>query len=99
MPAMGILDGELAIVTGGASGIGRVTAQRMQEEGATVAIVDIDEDGAARATKEHGFPAFVADVRDGDACTEAIGAAAGALGGLTVLFNNAGVGAAMPLHT
>jgi len=54
--AMGMLDGELAIVTGGASGIGRATAARMVEEGASVAIIDADgfrllddEDVAARA--------------------------------------------------
>lgn len=95
---MGILEGELAVVTGGASGIGRATAVRLAEEGAAVAIVDVDGDGAAGVTKELGFASFVADVRDGDACTGAIRGAADALGGLTVLFNNAGVGAAMPLH-
>jgi NAD(P)-dependent dehydrogenase (short-subunit alcohol dehydrogenase family) len=98
MPAMGMIEGELAIVTGGASGIGRATVVRMLEEGAQVAIVDVDADTAAATAAELGVPSFVADVRDGDACTQAIRAATDALGGLTVLFNNAGVGAAMPLH-
>jgi NAD(P)-dependent dehydrogenase (short-subunit alcohol dehydrogenase family) len=95
---MGMLEGERAIVTGGASGIGRETAVRMLEEGATVALVDVDEDALGATASELGIPAVVADVGDAAACTNAINEAAAALGGLTVLFNNAGVGAAMPLH-
>ncbi|HEY3723212.1 MAG TPA: SDR family NAD(P)-dependent oxidoreductase [Acidimicrobiia bacterium] len=95
---MGLLEGEMAIVTGGASGIGLATARRMAGEGATVAIVDVDEAAAKAVTAESGIPSFVADVSDSEACAAAIEAAAGALGGLTVLFNNAGVGAAKPLH-
>jgi NAD(P)-dependent dehydrogenase (short-subunit alcohol dehydrogenase family) len=98
MPAMGMLDGELAVITGGVAGIGRATATRMTEEGAAVAVIDIDADGCKELTAELGIPAFVADVRDPDACTQAVEDAAAELGGLTVLFNNAGVGAAMPLH-
>jgi NAD(P)-dependent dehydrogenase (short-subunit alcohol dehydrogenase family) len=96
---MGMLDGELAVVTGGASGIGRVTVVRMLEEGATVAIVDVDEVASKQLSTELGIAAFVADVSDPAACTQAIDDAAAALGGLTVLFNNAGVGNAMPLHS
>ena len=95
---MGMLDGELAIVTGGASGIGRATAARMVEEGASVAIIDADGDGTAVTATELGLEGFVADVSDPEACTRAINDAATALGGLTTLFNNAGVGAAKPLH-
>ncbi len=95
---MGMLDGERAIVTGGAGGIGRATARRMVEEGASVAIVDVDVDATTATTAELGLPGFVADVSDPEACSRAIEDAASALGGLTVLFNNAGVGNAMPLH-
>lgn len=98
MPAMGMLDGAQAVITGGASGIGRATALRMVDEGASVAIVDIDERACVDLTAELGIRSFVADVRDPMACTQAVRDAADALGGLTVLFNNAGVGAAMPLH-
>jgi NAD(P)-dependent dehydrogenase (short-subunit alcohol dehydrogenase family) len=92
---MGLLDGRRAVITGGASGIG---ARRMREEGASVAIVDIDAEGAAAVAAEIDGMSFVADVADPEACTAAIAAAADALGGLSVLFNNAGIGAARPLH-
>ena len=95
---MGLLDGQRAVITGGASGIGAATARRMHEEGARVAIVDVDADGAAAVATEVEGIAFTADVADPDQCTAAIGAAADALGGLSVLFNNAGIGAARPLH-
>ena len=67
-------------------------------KGASVAIVDVDGDATAATAAELGLAGFVADVSDPEACTRAINDAAAALGGLTVLFNNAGVGAAMPLH-
>src|SRR5580704_14969248 len=44
---MGLLDGRAAVVTGGGSGIGRATCRRMAEEGARVAVVDVDEESAA----------------------------------------------------
>ena len=95
---MGLLDGQRAVITGGASGIGAATARRMHEEGAAIAIVDIDDAaGAAIAASVDGH-AFTADVSDPDACAAAINAAAAALGGISILFNNAGVGAARPLH-
>ncbi|MSO37678.1 MAG: SDR family oxidoreductase [Acidimicrobiia bacterium] len=95
---MGMLDGELAIVTGGASGIGLATVRRMAEEGAKVAVLDIDGEGARAVAAEIGGFAIEADVSDSETCSEAIAEMADALGGLTVLFNNAGVGNAMPLH-
>ena len=49
---MGLLDGTRAVVTGGASGIGAATVRRMAEEGARVAVVDLDGDGAERLAKE-----------------------------------------------
>lgn len=95
---MGLLDGQSAVITGGASGIGAATAQRMYEEGADVAIIDIDEEqGQAVADAVDGV-FFPADVADPEALTLAIHKSADAMSALTVLFNNAGIGAARPLH-
>jgi NAD(P)-dependent dehydrogenase (short-subunit alcohol dehydrogenase family) len=95
---MGLLDGQLAIVTGGAAGIGRATVERFAAEGARVAVLDIDGDGAAALAAAVDGVAVVADVADPDGCAAGIATAADALGGLSILVNNAGVGAAMPLH-
>jgi NAD(P)-dependent dehydrogenase (short-subunit alcohol dehydrogenase family) len=95
---MGLLDGQRAVITGGASGIGAETARRMCEEGASVGIIDVDTDGAAGVAAEVDGVYFTADVSDPESCTGAIGAASSALGGITVLFNNAGIGAARSLH-
>ncbi len=94
---MGLLDGQRAVVTGGGSGIGRATARRMAEEGARVAVVDIDGDAAGAAAKEIDGTAHVADVSDPDALRDAFDAAAEAMGGITTLFNNAGIGGMSPL--
>jgi len=94
---MGLLDGRRAVVTGGASGIGRTTARRMAEEGASVAVIDIDGDGAGDCAKEIGGTAHVADVSDPDGLRDAFDAAAEAMGGITVLYNNAGIGGMSPL--
>lgn len=96
---MGLLDGELAIVTGGGAGIGRATCERFAQEGARVAVLDIDPESAARVAADIGGVAVVTDVADPEQCARGIAEAHTALGGLTILVNNAGVGAAMPLHS
>ncbi|TPG19939.1 SDR family oxidoreductase [Sphingomonas koreensis] len=85
--------GKRAIVTGGASGIGRATALRLAEEGAAVLIGDIDEAGGRDlADTSNGRITFQrTDVTDA-ADIEALIAAADAAGGLDILFNNAGAG-------
>ena len=95
---MGLLEGQRAVVTGGASGIGRATARRMAEEGAAVAVVDINGDAAGACARDIGGTAHVADVADPEGLREAFDAAAEAMGGMTILFNNAGVGNLSPLH-
>jgi NAD(P)-dependent dehydrogenase (short-subunit alcohol dehydrogenase family) len=94
---MGLLDGKLAIVTGGASGIGAATARRMAEEGARVAVLDLHAEAAAAVADEIGGLAFGVNVADRDATEAAIDAAVDALGGLTTLFSNAGIGSLKPL--
>ncbi len=96
---MGLLEGKRALVTGGASGIGAATARAMVAEGARVAVVDRDQAGAEAVADEIGGLALVADVADADALGAAFARAAEWLDGLTVVFNNAGVGSLKPLHT
>lgn len=86
-------DGKVAIVTGGASGIGRATAARFAAEGATVIVGDIDEaGGAALADASDGRIRFLrTDVSQEDDLRALIEAARAA-GGPDILFNNAGAG-------
>lgn len=93
--------GKRAVVTGGASGIGRATALRLAEEGASVIVADIDGDaGEALAAASNGRITFRrTDVTQADQI-EALMQAADAAGGLDVLFNNAGAGGARePIDT
>lgn len=95
---MGLLDGVRAVITGGASGIGAATCRRFAEEGARVAVVDRDGDGAEQVATAIDGRAYTVDVTDFDALDAAVADAATAFGGITTIFNNAGVGNAMPLH-
>src|SRR4051812_14574368 len=96
---MGLLDGARALVTGGASGIGRATARRFLEEGAQVALVDIDGDLLSKTAADLGdVQTYVVDVTDPVAVDRACIDAAAALGGLTVVFNNAGIGDQVKVH-
>ena len=64
---MGLLDGRRAVVTGGGSGIGRATCRRMTDEGARVAVVDVNGDAAEQVAKEIDGLAYAVDVTDYDA--------------------------------
>jgi 2-keto-3-deoxy-L-fuconate dehydrogenase len=81
-------DGLVAVVTGGASGIGAATARLLQERGARVAVLDRGTDGAP-----DGVLARLCDVTDAVAVDAAVGTVVERLGGLDVLVNNAGIGA------
>jgi meso-butanediol dehydrogenase / (S,S)-butanediol dehydrogenase / diacetyl reductase len=95
---MGLLEGKCAVVTGGGSGIGRATCRRMAEEGALVAVFDVDEESAKVVAGEIGGPAYGVDVGDPEALRTAVDAAAAELGGLSIIYNNAGTAAFNKLH-
>jgi NAD(P)-dependent dehydrogenase (short-subunit alcohol dehydrogenase family) len=95
---MGLLDGHKAIVTGAGSGIGRATCLRMVAEGARVCAIDVDGDAAEATAKEVGGDAFAVDVSDADTLTETIRQGAARMDGLTIIYNNAGIGMLGPLH-
>jgi 3-oxoacyl-[acyl-carrier protein] reductase len=91
---MGRYDGRVAVVTGSARGIGAGTAKRFADEGAAVAVLDLDE-ARAQATAE-GLGATKAvgigcNVGDAASVEGAVGRVLEELGGLHVLVNNAGI--------
>lgn len=87
------LSGKVAIVTGGASGIGRATVELFIEEGAEVVIADVDaargEDVAAKLGAAAAFK--WTDVANADEVQELVDFAVVRFGGLHVMFNNAGI--------
>jgi NAD(P)-dependent dehydrogenase (short-subunit alcohol dehydrogenase family) len=87
----GRLEGKVAVITGGASGIGRETAKRFAEEGARVCVSDLaDEPGKETAAEIDGLYIH-ADVTNPDDVQGMYREASERFGGLDVLFNNAGI--------
>jgi len=95
------LEGKVAIVTGGAQGMGRAIANRFAREGACVVVADLQGDAAQRAAEEiagdDGKSAGVAvDVRNQEQVQGMVDTAVREFGGLDILVNNAGVGKIIP---
>ena len=88
------LAGKVAIVTGGAGGIGRATAVRLVAAGAHVVIADVDDEAGQSLAGELGDGAAFhrTDVSDIDQLQAAVDVAVERFGGLHLMFNNAGIG-------
>ena len=95
---MGRLEGKRALITGGTSGIGLETARQFRREGARVAITGSKAESLAAARAELGEAlAIQADAGDAAAQAEVAAAVRQGLGGLDILFVNAGIGDFRPL--
>jgi 3-oxoacyl-[acyl-carrier protein] reductase len=95
--------GKVALVTGAASGMGRATAHLFADEGARVAVVDKDADGATRVAREITDAGGVArawslDVSEAARVAPTVAEIVGEHGGLDILVNNAGVSGRVPIE-
>ena len=91
---MARLEGRVAIVTGGASGLGEATVRRFHEEGASVLVADVADELGKALTEELGDAVVYqhCDVAQEDQVASAVATALDRWGRLDVMFNNAGVG-------
>lgn len=103
---MGRVSGKMALVTGGAQGLGEAIGRMLAREGAKVTLTDINGAGAEKVAASinaaHGAGtafAFQQDVTDEARWKEVAQAAHDAMGGLNVLVNNAGIGVAGNIET
>ena len=97
------LEAKVCLITGAGSGIGRSSALRFAEEGASVAVADLDHASAAETVKQIAAAggeatAFAVDVTKEADCSALAAAVAGRYGRIDVLFNNAGIAGVGTVH-
>src|SRR3954454_18423497 len=99
-PPPGELQGRIALVTGGAGGIGRAIIDTLAAAGACVVAFDLDEAGAQEAISPYGDRglAVSGDVTSEEAVAAAFAAAVEAFGGLDIVVSNAGIASSSPLE-
>jgi rhamnulose-1-phosphate aldolase/alcohol dehydrogenase len=105
LPKPKALEGKVALVTGGAGGIGQAVARRLLAEGAHVVLTDRDQtaldEAHAALAKAYGADkvrGFVCDVRDEASVAASLAYTAGEYGGLDILVSNAGIASASPFE-
>ncbi|AZG48295.1 SDR family oxidoreductase [Gordonia insulae] len=86
-----VLRGKVIAITGGARGIGFVTATQLFEAGATVVLGDIDDDAVGKAAADLGVEGFAVDVTDRRSFDDFLTAVEESVGPIDVLINNAGI--------
>ena len=86
--------GQVAIVTGGGSGLGEAVARALAAQGAKVAVLDVNEAGAQRVAGAIGGIAQRCDITDSDSVTAALDATVAAYGVPRIVMNIAGIGTA-----
>jgi rhamnulose-1-phosphate aldolase/alcohol dehydrogenase len=99
-PAPKELEGRVALVTGGAGGIGGATARALDALGAYVVVADLDEAGAASVVEDLGNPGLsaVVDVTDEEQVAAAYHRAVLAYGGIDIVVSNAGLASGAPVE-
>ena len=100
---MARFDGRVALVTGGASGIGKATAKRIAAEGGSVVVADLQDEAGNAVAQEieqsGGKAAYVhLNVTDEEGWTSAVATTLDVFGRLDILVNNAGIGDTEPLE-
>ena len=85
-------NGKVALITGGGSGMGQLAAQRLADQGASVAILDVNEEGmAATAEGRSGIKPFAVDITDTDAVKAVVAQVEAELGSIDRVMNAAAI--------
>ncbi len=89
--AISRFEGRVAIVTGGASGIGKATVKRFKDEGATVVLADLDGDSGKKVADELNATFVQVDVAEKDSVDAMVAETIARFGKVDIAFNNAGI--------